>query len=388
MVKLIALLSPMYVTLFWGISFFLKRAANNKATQMLTYFMFTAFLLYLSHLFYFIEQYELYSFFESVYITALLSLYPFFYFYVRSLSYVKEKKTFYLLHFVPALFLGTIALLLNFFISPSERIVYVKELLIERNLRGFTLHTVEGFKALIFLISRIIFIGHTIFYLILGIRLSNVHNKLISQYFSNLEKRSMNWIKNLSFFYLIASAAAIIFSVVGRSYFAQNSLMLIIPSVIFSSMYFVLGFLGNQHVLITEDIIENSPENIEHSVINQSDHEKLKKELLTLFEQEKIYMHPDLRITKIAEELQTNRTYISRMINEDFSMNFNDFVNQYRVREAEKLLVSEEYKAYTIDYIAETVGFGSGNSFSRAFKEYKGITPGQYRAKMKLRAEA
>lgn len=379
MVKLIALLSPMYVTFFWGISFFLQKKSNNKATQILSNFMFTAFLLYFSHFLYFIEQYELYSFFESVYILALLSMYPLFYFYVRELSTAKIENRSNFLHFLPALILSSLALALNLFLTPAERIDYVKELLIERNLKNFTLHSVEGFKALVFLISRVIFVGHTVLYLFLGIRLADEHNRKIIQYYSNLEGRSMSWVKSLSIFYLFASVVAIVFSVVGRSYFAQNGIMLIIPSIIFTAMYFLLGLNGSRHVSISEELVDHTSEYFEFDEIDLSQEKKLQKQLLDIFENDKIYMHPDLRITTVAEVLRTNRTYISRLINDDFGMNFNEFVNKYRVQEAERLLSCKDNHQYTIEYIAEKSGFGNTNSFTRSFKEFNGITPGQYR---------
>ncbi|MCK3685372.1 AraC family transcriptional regulator [Maribellus sp. YY47] len=108
----------------------------------------------------------------------------------------------------------------------------------------------------------------------------------------------------------------------------------------------------------------------------------LRTKLLSLFEEEKIYRLSDLRITTVSETLQTNRTYISRLINEEFGVNFNEFVNKYRVEEAEALLKNEDNALYTLDYIAEKAGFGSTNSFTRAFKEYKGITPGTFRNKL------
>lgn len=379
MVKLIALLSPMYVTLFWGISLLLQKKSENKATQTLSTFMFTAFLIYSCHFLYFIGQYELYSFFESIYILTLLSMYPLFYFYVRSVSSARFENKNNFLHFLPALILSSIALILNMFLSPEERISYVKELLIERNLKHFALHSLEGYRALLFLISRIIFIGQTILYLILGIRLADQHNKRIIQFYSNIEGRSMDWIKTLSIIYLVASMVAVFFSLVGRSYLNKNSFLLIVPSVIFSSMYFILGLNGSQHILASEDIVEHFGGYVEFDEIDSTQDKILRKELLRIFEKERIYIHPDLRITTIAELLRTNRTYISRLINDDFGMNFNEFVNKYRVEEAERLLNCKDNHQYTLEYIAEKSGFGNANSFTRSFKEINGITPGQYR---------
>jgi AraC-like DNA-binding protein len=70
------------------------------------------------------------------------------------------------------------------------------------------------------------------------------------------------------------------------------------------------------------------------------------------------------------------------LINEEFGMNFNEFVNKYRLIEAKELLCSKNHNIYTNEHIAEMSGFGSAASFSRVFKESEGITPGNYRNKM------
>jgi YesN/AraC family two-component response regulator len=109
---------------------------------------------------------------------------------------------------------------------------------------------------------------------------------------------------------------------------------------------------------------------------------RLKSELLLLFTRKKLYIKPDLRITHLSEQLKTNRTYISKMINEEFHMNFNEFVNQYRVEEAKTLLQDPNHRFSTLDEIAEKSGFGSINSFSRIFKEKTGKTPNGFRKNM------
>ena len=107
----------------------------------------------------------------------------------------------------------------------------------------------------------------------------------------------------------------------------------------------------------------------------------LKTRLLKLFEHDKIYQINDLRISTVCESLLTNRTYISKLINDEFEMNFNEFVNKYRVEEAKQLLLSSENNKFTMEYIAQQAGFGSVASFSRVFKEIEGTTPGKYREK-------
>ena len=379
MVKSIALLLPVYVTLMWALVFLLQKRTAGSANRVLGIFMLTATMLYLCHAIFFHQLYHLYSFIDSLYLLTLLSLYPLFYAYILKVTNQPIDTYRYMINFLPAIFLSVIALMLNFALTPDERVMYVKEILISRNLKGLNILTVVGMKGVIFLIARIVFIGHAIIYLLLGIRLANKYNKQVNDYYSNTEGRNMNWVRNLSITILVVSFFAISLALIGRSFFTHHPLSLLIPSVVFSTIYFLIGFYGNQQQLSKDNLLI-SKDASDLDEISSSQEKKLKSKLVSLFENEKIYRQSDLRIITVSEALQTNRTYISRMINEEFGVNFNEFVNQYRVQEAEQLLRQKENNTYTLDYIAEQVGFGSGNSFTRAFKEYKGLTPGKFRA--------
>lgn len=380
MVKSIALLLPIYVTLMWALVFLFKRNSPIPANKVLGYFMLMATFLYFSHAIFFHQFYHLYSFIDSLYLYCLLTLYPLFYAYILVLSTQEINRKKYLLNFLPAAIIGSVSLILNLLLSPEQRVTYVKEILVARNLKELQLLSLLGIKAVLFLLARIIFIAHSVIYLLLGIRMANKHNKRINEFFSNTEGKKMNWVRNISIIILVVSFAGIAFSLIGRSYFTHNPVSLLIPSLLFSTIYFLIGFHANQQHVVTENLNETAEEKESDIVIaNGVQDVKLKTKLLNLFENEKIYTQSDLRITLLCDLLETNRTYISRLINAEFGVNFNEFVNQYRVREAEKLLSSAKNNSYTLDYIAEEVGFGTGNSFARAFKEYNGVTPGQYR---------
>ena len=45
----------------------------------------------------------------------------------------------------------------------------------------------------------------------------------------------------------------------------------------------------------------------------------------------KVYQNPELSLTQLAKQLQTNPSVVSRVINQGFQLNFNDFTNQYRI---------------------------------------------------------
>ena len=59
-------------------------------------------------------------------------------------------------------------------------------------------------------------------------------------------------------------------------------------------------------------------------------------------------------------------------------MNFNDFVNKYRVEEVKKAFDNGDHKKSTLLGIAFDCGFNSKATFNRAFKKNTGLSPKDY----------
>ena len=157
MLKNIALLSPIFVTLFWSLIFFIQIGKTDKSKINLGILMLMAFVLYISHAIFFNNFYLLYSYIECFYIFSMLSLYPIYYLYLVSLS--TNKIVFkHLIHFFPALLFSVAIFLITMISTPEERIIYVKEILIDKNLKELNLSTLVGIKGLIFFLSRIVLI--------------------------------------------------------------------------------------------------------------------------------------------------------------------------------------------------------------------------------------
>jgi AraC-like DNA-binding protein len=379
MLKHFALLSPIFITFFWSLVFFIQFGKKDKPKLHLGIFMVVSFLLYCSHAIFFSKQYHLYSYVEGFYIFSMLSLYPLYYNYLLMLTIEKInlKRKFYRL--LPAIVFGILALTMTLILSEQERILYVKDTLIGKNLRGINFSSLTGIKGIIFFMSRVFFLFQVVFFGIKGIQLAKNHNKKIADYYSNMEGKTLNWVGIISVIIIVAAIASITFTFVGRSYFSKNEVSLLVPSVIFSSFLFIIGFKGNHQTQINTDYI---PEiKVEKNDDINGKQTELRAQLLYLFEVQKIYKNIDLRIVLVAEKLNTNRTYISNFINEDFQMNFSDFVNKYRVQEAKELMRGIDQKSYTLEYIAEKSGFGSVHSFTRVFKVMEGMPPGKYRSK-------
>jgi AraC-like DNA-binding protein len=71
--------------------------------------------------------------------------------------------------------------------------------------------------------------------------------------------------------------------------------------------------------------------------------------------------------------------HLSQVINEQYELNFNDFINRYRVDEAKGKLLDPAAKEFKLLRIAFEVGFNSKSVFNRAFKKNTGLSPSEFR---------
>ena len=95
-----------------------------------------------------------------------------------------------------------------------------------------------------------------------------------------------------------------------------------------------------------------------------------------LFDKDQIFLNPNLKVSDIATEIGTNRTYVSAFFNKEAECTFYDYVNRYRIEYACNLLTNSEEN---IVQIAEKSGFNSSQSFIRVFSKIKGTSPTKYR---------
>jgi len=85
---------------------------------------------------------------------------------------------------------------------------------------------------------------------------------------------------------------------------------------------------------------------------------------------EKPFLNPKFRITDMSKDLFTNRTYLSAFINREYGMNFNSFINSYRLREVKKLRTEALRKKQRISAmeLVYNAGFNNYRSYLRAKK--------------------
>lgn len=100
-----------------------------------------------------------------------------------------------------------------------------------------------------------------------------------------------------------------------------------------------------------------------------------------LMEKEALYRDPDISREKIAEQLDISSGYLTQLIKEQMDVSFTAFINQYRVKEVEKMLQDSSFEHFDVLSIGLEAGFKSKSAFYSTFKKFNGLTPTQYRQK-------
>lgn len=96
------------------------------------------------------------------------------------------------------------------------------------------------------------------------------------------------------------------------------------------------------------------------------------------FENENLFLNQNLTMQDVATKIGTNRTYLSVYLNKKLHVAFYDYVNKYRLKYAENLLITTTDK---IADIAQNSGFNNLSTFSSYFKKKNGCTPKEYRSR-------
>ncbi len=117
---------------------------------------------------------------------------------------------------------------------------------------------------------------------------------------------------------------------------------------------------------------------------NSSQHsDDIDKHLLSLINDAmndtSVISNPDFSLQMLAEMVESNMSYVSRIINNSYQKSFKTLLNERRIQEAcHKLTDRQHYGSYTMQVIYEEVGYKSASSFIRAFKRIYNMTPSEY----------
>jgi AraC-like DNA-binding protein len=143
---------------------------------------------------------------------------------------------------------------------------------------------------------------------------------------------------------------------------------------------FVFAMILGERLLIPWQSAALFDMHITLSVIGDSHIEALRRVL----DVERVYHDSELTVASLAARVAIPEYRLRRVIHERLQYrNFNALLHRYRIDEACALLADPERRHLPILTIALSVGYNSINPFNRAFRELKGMTPSEFRARVR-----
>ena len=222
-------------------------------------------------------------------------------------------------------------------------------------------------------------------YSILIIRLINQHKKVIVNYFSTIHGKTLQWIKWVCYYVLFT--LIIILSPIFLTD-SSEALFSTIFNIINVAFIFWVALSGFRQVFITipeQEVIHQSVvEKAIDTMAIENPNVKEYEALLVFMEQEKTFTNPQLQLSDLAKQLNHPPRKLSNLINEIGGINFNQFINQFRVEAAKELLIDPDMGHLNLLGIAHRVGFNSKTSFYTTFKQAVGMTPNQFKKEASL----
>ncbi len=324
---------------------------------------------------------------------------PMLYLFIRKLT-ARNPRLFpiEIIHFIPVLV--TLFYLLPYFIRTSgETVAYLSDLEVNRQ---------DDFGLI-----RQVTLFQVFFYLVYSLKsLAQYDNRIVNT-FSNLENIKLEWLKKAIYFLLIIFLAAVVAVTLKKWYLpvlTELYLYYLHFLLVITAVYWIGYKALTQPQLfpktvsnfaITSKNVENSSE-LESDLVPAGLHDpepigmpglpkkyrkytlkpaaiqKYYDRLNEIMETQKPYQQSNLTIQELADQLQIPRQYLLYLIHSHLDKNFYDFVNQYRVTEAQVLLTTPQEQPISKLAIAQKVGFTSEATLEAAFVRLTGQTAAEF----------
>lgn len=90
----------------------------------------------------------------------------------------------------------------------------------------------------------------------------------------------------------------------------------------------------------------------------------------------RVHYGEDISLSDVARLCRVTPEYLSKIFYKEIGVNFNPFLQNFRISAAKRMLLTDDYKVYEV---AQAVGFNDQKYFVKVFKKLCGITPSEYR---------
>lgn len=219
----------------------------------------------------------------------------------------------------------------------------------------------------------------------------NSHKVRLDNFYSDLENKTLQWMKIIVYMFLGFHVLWIIEDIIGLSYENIGEYFAMVSTIATFFMVLWIGHNGfSQHEIFKRKLFalkqnSNESENTDNLRLSVSikKEEEIFEKLCKKIADEKLFAESKLNLRTLSEALGLNEKELSRLINQQTNSNFYRFINHFRVDEFKTLMHSSKAQHFSILGLAEEAGFNSKSTFYAAFKTIEGITPKEYENSLK-----
>ena len=221
----------------------------------------------------------------------------------------------------------------------------------------------------------------------LCLKILRQHHKRIFHVFSNIENKTLQWLRTVliilgivTLFSLIDSFVMIAFDSAGQPD--------VVMSFVATASLFTICFLGLRQGAIYEHIdggalkrkkvkVPDDEMLVSGTLLPADRVQRIADKLERAMREANLYRDPDLSLHRLSNSTGFSEHHISEVLNQHLQVNFYEFVNGWRIEEAKQLLRLETKR--TVLDVAMAVGFNSKSTFYAAFKKLTGQSPVAFR---------
>ena len=317
---------------------------------------------------------------------------PFLYLYVRSF-----KETITWRKAWPHFLLFTIFLILDYLFLPTLANKYPSS---PQMTEEALLNPASDIRIIIRIIRNV----QMIIYYFLAQRALTSYQKSIHHIFSEVSRINLTWMRWVINGYLFLIISLLVLFYFDFQYPDKFELLIVINMAIISPYIYLITFKGLTQPTLWQMKANGQKENIEREILEAEEIESLKKDekkiqspqrqpenkieeivsrVTEAMKTDKLYQEPELTLQSLAKRLGYPSYLVSQAINEGTKKNFYDLVNSHRVEEAKRLLLDIKNKNFTILSVGFEAGFNSKTTFNTVFKKFTGLTPTEFRDRVK-----
>lgn len=221
---------------------------------------------------------------------------------------------------------------------------------------------------------------HLFIYIGLIVHLLLQYKDTLKSNYSDTERYSLSWLTLISCGLFIASILRVL----------NNFLWLTVPETMFNAMYDLKVFaIFSVFVFACTVIFKSLKQPIcldyskkvkyKSSPLSSKEKQNMLDTIQGYMKQHSPYLNASFNLKDLAEGVDLKPHQVSQVLNTQLNQNFFDFVNSYRIKDSQILLIDENSTNKNITQIMYETGFNSKSVFNTVFKKTTGVTPSQFR---------